>query len=200
MGSRDPRIDAYIDQAQPFAQPILRYLRDLVHATCPDIEEALKWRMPAFMYHGILAGMAAFKGRVMFGFWKGSLMSHEDSRVGGMGMGEMGDLTSVADLPPRRVLVGKIKQAMRLNEDGVKLPRGRSAPKPPPRAPADLKSALSKNNKAATTWEKFSPSHRREYAEWITGARTNDTRRRRLEQSVEWMAEGKPRNWKYLKR
>ena len=200
MGSRDSRVDAYIAQAQPFAQPILRHLRALVHDTCPDVEEALKWRTPAFMYHGILAGMAAFKGRVMFGFWKGSLLSGGDGRVGGMGMGEMGDLTSVADLPPKRVLVAKIKQAMRLNEDGVKLPRSRRAPKPPPRAPADLKSSLSKNRKATATWEEFSPSHRREYVEWITEAKTDETRTRRVEQAVEWMAEGKPRNWKYLKR
>jgi uncharacterized protein YdeI (YjbR/CyaY-like superfamily) len=199
MGFRDPRVDSYISEARPFAQPILRYIRELVHHTCPEVEETLKWRMPTFMYHGILAGMGAFKERAMFGFWKGALITGEKGRTGAVGLGEMGDLTSVADLPPKRVIVSQIKQAMRLNEDGTKLLRKRSTAKPV-QVPPDLKTTLGRNRQAASAFEAFSPSHRREYVEWITEAKTDETRQRRLAQAVEWIAEGKPRNWKYMKR
>jgi uncharacterized protein YdeI (YjbR/CyaY-like superfamily) len=63
--------------------------------------------------------------------------------------------------------------------------------------PQDLKSALARNAKARAAFEGFSPSHRREYVEWIEDAKRDDTRRKRLATAIEWMGEGKPRNWKY---
>jgi uncharacterized protein YdeI (YjbR/CyaY-like superfamily) len=197
MGARDPRVDAYIAESADFAKPILAYVRELVHATCPQTEETLKWGMPTFMHHGMLCGVAAFKQHCTFGFWKHGLVvgagRYEDA------MGQFGRITKVADLPPKKELVGYIKKAMQLNEDGIRTPRSAKR-KPPPRTPADLAAALKKNRKALATYETFSPTAKRDYVEWITEAKTDATRLRRLATAVEWMAKGKQRNWKYMNR
>lgn len=196
MGKHDPRIDAYIAKQKDFAKPILTYLREVVHEGCPECEETLKWSMPTFMYQGILCGFAGFKEYAVFMFWKGTLIVGQGGKSL-EAMGSLGRITRVEDLPRRKELVGYIKTAMELNEKGIKAPRKHSAPKKAISMPGDLKTALSKNRKAKATYEDFSPSARREYLEWITGAKAEDTRKRRLHQAVEWMAEGKPRNWKY---
>jgi uncharacterized protein YdeI (YjbR/CyaY-like superfamily) len=197
MGRRDPRIDAYIAKSAPFARPILEHLRELVHAGCPDVEETIKWGMPSFTYHGILCGMAAFKEHCSFGFWKGSLIVDQAGRPAEAAMGQFGRLTSVKDLPSKKVLTGYVKQAMQLNESGVKA-RKKSTPKPEAVVPDDLARALRKNKAARETFDRFSPSNRREYVSWILEAKTDETRQRRLETAIEWMADGKPRNWKYM--
>ena len=195
MGSRDPRIDAYIAMSADFAKPILSYLRKTVHEACPEVEEDWKWSAPHFMYHGMLCGMAAFKEHCSFGFWKGTLVV--PSRLGGNhAMGHFGRITRLADLPARRDLIRYIKKAAKLNQAGVQVARV-SRPKPPLVVPAELRRALSNNRSARATFENFSPSHRREYIEWIGEAKTEETRRRRLETALAWMAEGKSRNWKY---
>lgn len=198
MGSRDPRIDAYIAKAAPLAQPILQRIRDVVHEACPEVEETMKWSAPSFVYAGgILAGMAAFKQHASFGYWKHALVMGEDAQRDGMG--SYGKMATLKDVPSKRRLVADIRRAMQLNEAGVKTPgpRKTAAPKPPPETPPDLLAALAKNRKARTTFEALAPSHRREYVEWITEARRDETRARRLAQTVEWLAEGKRRNWKY---
>jgi uncharacterized protein YdeI (YjbR/CyaY-like superfamily) len=200
MGTRDPRIDAYIDRAAPFARPILSHLREVVHAACPQVEETMKWSAPHFDYKGIMCSMAAFKEHCAFGFWKGSMI------VGDQGksveaMGQFGRIRSLADLPPDDVLAGYVREAMRLNDEGVK-PTNRTKtaePKPEAAVPDDLAAALAASEPARAAFDRFSPSQRREYVEWITEAKTDATRQRRLEQAVEWMAEGKQRNWKYMK-
>jgi uncharacterized protein YdeI (YjbR/CyaY-like superfamily) len=196
MGKRDRRIDAYIAKSAEFARPILTHLREVVHAACPEVEETVKWGMPHFMYKGMLCGMAAFKQHATFGFWRRSLI------VGAKGndaMGQFGRITSVSGLPAKRVLAGYVKQAMKLNDDGVKSPAATrpKQPKPPLEVPPVLSAALKANPKARVTFEKFSPTHRREYVEWVADAKREDTRARRVAAAVEWMAEGKPRNWKY---
>jgi len=197
MGKRDPRIDSYIAQQKDFARPILTYLRSVVHEGCPDCEETLKWSSPTFVHHGLVCGFAAFKEHVTFGFWKHELvLGPEASRDGASG--SFGRLTSIKDLPPMRELIGFIKKAAQLNEAGVKTPRKRQGPKKAIPMPGDLKAAFAKNKKAKATYDAFSPSHQREYLEWITEAKGEDTRKRRLDQAVEWIAEGKPRNWKYM--
>jgi uncharacterized protein YdeI (YjbR/CyaY-like superfamily) len=202
MGTRDPRIDAYIDNSADFARPILRYLREVVHEGCPEVQETLKWSMPSFEYRGILCNMASFKQHCAFGFWKGALIMGEDGKSLELdAMGQFGRITSLADLPPRETLVGYVREAKRLNDEGVKSP-ARSKPKEPrPEAevPDDLAAALDGNEQARATFERFSPSQRREYVEWITEAKSEATRQKRLAQAVEWMAEGKPRHWKYMK-
>jgi hypothetical protein len=197
MGTRDARIDAYISTAQPFAKPILTHLRDMVHAGCPEVEETLKWSVPHFQYKGTLAGMAAFKGHCRFGFWKGSLLNN-GAKEGGAAFDQFGRIMSIDDLPSDRQLIKLVKQAAALNEQGVKVQRMKKAPRAPLRAPAYFMTALTKNKKAAATFQAFSPSHKREYIEWITGAKAEGTRTRRLETAIAWIAEGKPRNWKYM--
>ena len=199
MGSHDPRIDAYIAKAPDFAKPILTEIRRVVHDACPEVEETMKWSSPTFMYKGMLCGMAAFKQHCALGFWKGRLVIGQDGRNADEAMGQFGRITKLSDLPSKRVLMGYVKQAMRLNEEGITVPRARKGSKPPLRVPAELKRALEKNRKARETFEGFSPSNKRDYAEWIAEAKGEETRHRRLAQAIEWMAQGKPRNWKYMK-
>ncbi|HMB56525.1 MAG TPA: YdeI/OmpD-associated family protein [Arenimonas sp.] len=198
MAKLDPRVDAYIANAAEFARPILVHLRERVHAGCPDVEETLKWSMPTFMHHGILCGMAAFKQHCTFGFWKSELVVAEGDND--KAMGQFGRIVKLSDLPSNKILAGYIKQAMKLNEEGVKTPRRSKAatPKPAPVVPEDLLAALKKNRKAQATFDAFSPSNRREYTDWLAEAKRPETRERRLAQTIEWLAEGKVRNWKYL--
>jgi uncharacterized protein YdeI (YjbR/CyaY-like superfamily) len=197
MGTRDTRTDAYIAAAQPFARPILTFIRKAVHAGCPEIEETLKWRHPAFMYKGILCGMAAFKAHVTFGFWKASAMNGVAGQAADAA-GQFGRITAVSDLPDQKALVGLVKEAAALHDRGVKAPRMKGAPKKPLKAPGYFTAALKKNRKALAAYEAFSPSHKREYLEWMLDAKTEATRQRRLDTAIEWIAAGKPRNWKYM--
>jgi len=201
MPSRDPRIDAYIERSADFAKPILTHLREVVHAACPDVEETMKWSFPHFMYEGMLCGMSAFKEHCAFGFWKGSLIAglKPNSANGGEAMGNMGCIRTVKDLPSKKVLAGYVKEAMRLNEEGVVVPKKPKAPKPEAEVPPELAAALAKNRKAKAAFEGFSPSHRREYVTWIVEAKREETKVKRIAQAVEWLAEGKARNWKYEK-
>ncbi len=195
MGKKDHRVDAYIKQAAPFAQPILKHIRKQMHAACPEVEETIKWSMPHFDYNGVMAGMAAFKQHCSFGFWKAKLIVPD---VDKSAMGQFGCLTKVSDLPSDKVMAKYIKKAAQLNDDGVKI-----AKKPAPKVKAALKppayflAALKKNMEAKSTYDAFTYSHKKEYLEWVTEAKTEETRNRRIEQAVAWMAEGKSRNWKY---
>jgi hypothetical protein len=198
MGKRDPKVDAYIKKAAPFAQPILADIRETVHDACPDVEEAMKWSFPHFMYKGMLCSMASFKAHAAFGFWKGSLVTggprSEDA------MGHFGRITKRADLPPAKALSALIKKAAALNDAGVKEPRAPKRAPAPVKTPAILAKAFKTSAKAKAGYDAMSPSHRREYIEWITEAKSDETRSRRLAQALEWMAEGKSRNWKYERR
>lgn len=196
-GKKSPKVDAYIAKAAPFAQPILKHLRKIVHAGCPGAQETIKWSMPFFDYKGSVAHMAAFKEHCAFGFWKGSLFLKIEER--GDAMGHFGRITQLSDLPDDKTLLGYVREATELNERGVKKD---AAPRPkkesrPLAVPKDLVAALKKSAKASKTFENFSPSHRREYIEWITEAKREETRQRRLTTAIEWLAEGKPRMWKY---
>ena len=197
MGKRDPRVDAYIANAADFAKPILTELRAIVHAACPDCEEAMKWSSPTFAYKGILCSMSAFKQHATFGFWKGPLVLEE--QTGDNPYRVVGRLTKLSDLPSKQTLTGYIRKAMALNEAGVTIKKAPKEPARPIEVPKDLALALAKNRKAKAAFDGFSPSHKREYLEWITGAKRAETRNRRLHSAIAQMAEGKPHNWKYMK-
>lgn len=194
MERRDPRVDAYIEKSAEFAKPILTRLREIVHTACPEADETIKWGAPYFDYRGPICGMVAFKRHCAFVFWKDTLIVENPSDTA---MGQLGRIESLSDLPPKKTLTAWVKKAARLNEEGVKVPRSTGSPKPPVKVPADLEKALRKNPRARTAFEGFSPSHRREYVEWIEEAKREETRKKRLATAVEWMAEGKPRHWKY---
>ena len=198
MASRDKRIDAYIAKAAPFARPILTHIRGVVHTACPDVEESLKWGAPAYLHHGILCITAAFKAHCGLVLWRAPLIvGAEKSRDA---RGHFGRITSVKDLPSKGVLVGLLKQAVKLNESGARTSQ-RATPKkkkPPVRTPADLAAGLRKSAKARAEWEEFSPSMKREYIDWITEAKRPETRAERLKTTLQWVAEGKQRNWKYM--
>jgi uncharacterized protein YdeI (YjbR/CyaY-like superfamily) len=193
--------DDYIAAAQPFAQPILKKIRATFHKACPEVKETFKWSMPHFEYKGVLGGMAAFKEHLRFGFWKSSIMKTVKLK-GDVMAGSFEKLTSVDDLPPEKKLIAMIKEAVELNEKGIKAPSsmgGKKAPAKPLDVPDVLAAAIRKNKAAAKTWAGFSQSAKNEYSAWITGAKAEATRESRLEQAIEWIAEGKPRNWKYMK-
>ena len=197
--NQNKRVDAYIAKTAPFAQPILQHLRELVHTACPEVEESIKWGHISFGYHGrILSGMAAFKGHATFGFWHQEMKNilARDGFKTGDAMGLMGRITRLADLPADKILLRYIRTAVELHDSGAAA-RPAAKPKAPLKTPPDLARALKTNPKAAGCWAGFSPSARREYIEWITEARRPETRTKRLETTLEWLAAGKARNWKY---
>jgi uncharacterized protein YdeI (YjbR/CyaY-like superfamily) len=199
MPNKSKGVDAYITRAPEYSRPILTKIRELFHKACPDIEEELKWNVPSFEYKGIVGGMAAFKKYVGFGFWKQSLMKDPQkifTKETGLGSGR---ITALADLPPDKVLIAYIKEAVALNENDVKIarPKPRAATKLP--VPSDLAKALKHNAEAGATFSGFSPSQQNEYVEWITQAKQDATRTKRLETAMEWLAQGKVRNWKYVR-
>ena len=201
MPTTDKRIDAYIAKSADFAQSILNHLRELVHKACPEASETIKWGMPFFETNGaLLCNMAAFKQHCSFGFWNAPLLKDptgvlhiKDKNA----MGHLDRITSVKDLPADKVLIALLKEGAKLNEQGVKKPAREKAPKAALPEPALLTAALKKNKKAKAAWEGFPPGHRREYIEWITEAKTEATRDKRIATTMEWLEEGKSRNWKY---
>lgn len=196
MPTTDPRIDAYIAKAAPFAQPILAHLRALVHRAVPEAEETIKWGMPHFMVRGKnVSGFAAFKAHCAF-------VIHGDGRQGspeGEGMGGYGKIASLADLPPDAELESKVREAAeRVAASGTALkPKVKKPSKPEIPMPDDFAAALAANPRAKAVLDGFAPGQRRDYLEWITTAKQASTRDKRIVQSVEWLAEGKKRNWKY---
>src|SRR5687767_381692 len=198
MPATDPRVDAYIARAKPFAQPILKRIRAAVHAGCPDVVETIKWSVPAFEHKGPMCGMAAFKGHCLWGFWKAALMKSMPNDPAHKAMGGFGRFESLDELPSEAAMIRMVKEAAALNDAGVKVPRAFKEKKPL-KAPAYMLSAIKRNKKAHAAYRAFSPSHKREYIEWITGAKAEDTRARRLATAVQWMAQGKSRNWKYAR-
>lgn len=202
MTKRDPRFDDYIARAAPFARPILEHLRALVHQTIPDLEEAMKWSVPHFLYKGKnLAGMAAFMAHAAFTI-HGEAAANPD-RERQEGMGHYGKITSLADLPGANVLKSRLIAAVeRIDSHGTALSKKPAAPrkaKPELPVPPEFAAALEGNPAAKATLEGFAPSHRREYVEWIVEAKRPETRDKRIEQAVAQLAEGKKRNWKYEK-
>ncbi len=197
MPTRDPRVDAYIAKSAEFARPILKHLRAVVHSACPEVVETVKWGMPSFEHYGILCGMAAFKQHATFGLWKHSLVLESLDGKAREAMGSFGKITTVGDLPSKAVLTRYIKKGVELNEKGVKAPREKTRPKKPIALHPAFKAALGKSKKALATFEGFPPGAQREYLEWIADAKADDTRARRVAQAVEWLAQGKRRNWKY---
>ena len=198
MGEKDPRVDAYIAKAADFAKPILTEIRKRVHAACPAAEEDMKWSSPTFLYHGMMCGMAAFKEHAIFGFWKGPLVLGDRADAAGTSGAFRTRMTKVSDLGSMKAMAANIKKAMALNEQGVTLPRTRGKAKPVV-VPADFAAALGKNTRAQAAFDKFPPSHKREYIEWIAEAKRDETRSRRLQTAIKQIAQGKPQNWKYMK-
>jgi uncharacterized protein YdeI (YjbR/CyaY-like superfamily) len=198
MAKRDPRVDDYIEKSAEFAQPILKHLRRIVHLGCPQVQETIKWSFPHFDYKGIMCGMAAFKQHCAFGFWKGKLIFESGEHLKREAMGHLGRITSLSDLPPEKILIDHVRKAAQLNETGVKSPvRSKTKKKPPLKIPEHFSAALKKNPKARETFEDFSPTNQREYVQWVGEAKRDQTRDQRLKTSILWLAEGKPRNWKY---
>ncbi|HET8690544.1 MAG TPA: YdeI/OmpD-associated family protein [Steroidobacteraceae bacterium] len=200
---RNPAVDAYIAKAAPFAQPILKHIRKLMHKGSPRLEETIKWGVPTFERQGIVAMMAAFKKHVAFGFWSEKLIRE---RLGGdadrvfprdakLGMGGRRYLRK-EELPADIVILRAVKLAVALNEAGVRPKRALSR-KPPPKAPPDLAAALRKNAKARATFERLTPGKKREYVDWLLEAKRPETRARRLAEATRLLAAGRERYWKY---
>lgn len=196
MPKKDPRVDAYIARAAPFARPVLTHLRAVVHAAAPGVEETIKWGMPHFLHGGILCSFAAFKAHCAFHVRGAEELLGGEAR--GDAMGQFGRITALSDLPSKGALAKLLKGAVARNEAKAKAPRApRKPPKPEAKPPADLVAALKRDARARATFEGFSPSKRREYVEWILEAKRAATREERVATAVAWMAEGKSRNWKY---
>jgi uncharacterized protein YdeI (YjbR/CyaY-like superfamily) len=201
MAAKLKAIDAYIAKSAGFAKPILNHIRELVHKTCPEAEEKMKWSMPFFDYKGeMLCHMAAFKQHAVMSFWKASLMKDPVLMANAQSessMGHLGRLTSMKDLPPDKKIAAWIKEAMALNDTGIKVAKPKSTENKELAVPDYFLKALSKNKKALQTFEAFAYSHKKEYVQWITEAKTEVTRNKRMSSAIKMIAEGKSRNWKY---
>jgi uncharacterized protein YdeI (YjbR/CyaY-like superfamily) len=203
MAGKYSNIDDYINAAQPFAQPILKHLRALVHKACPDVEEKIKWSFPHFEYKGPICHMAAFKQHCAFGFWKAPLMADKtliDKAATEEAMGHFGRITSLKDLPSDRKLIAYIKEAMALNEEGIKVTPPKKILGQTPDTPEDFKKMLKLNTVAWEVFQAFPPSHKKEYIHWILEAKSTATRERRIQTAVLQIAEKKAKNWKYEKK
>jgi uncharacterized protein YdeI (YjbR/CyaY-like superfamily) len=202
MSDDSKRVDQYIAQAPEFARPILERVRKAFHKGCPEVQETIKWNCPHFMYKGMLGGMSAFKEHVSFGFWKSKLMDDPENLFG-TGTGKKASMCnahikSLKDLPAQSVLVMYVRQAKKLNDEGVKKDsRGSKKKIVVPGIPPDLATALKKNSKAMTYFDSLAPSHRREYLEWILQAKRPETREKRIAETIKLLNSGKRRNWKY---
>ena len=200
---KDLRVDAYIKTAPAFAKPLLVTMREAVHVGCPDVEETIKWRMPSFMLNGaLLCHIAAFKAHCRFVFWHSAEITHN----GNTGMELFGDLREPSDLPPKKELISIVKKAVKLNEKraadkserkSMKIATPKRTAKPVPKTPPDLEDALEQNQKALIVFANFPPTHKREYIEWIGGAKQEATRAARVKKAVTQMAAGKSLNAKY---
>lgn len=203
LGKTDPCVDTYIGQAADFAPPILSHLRALIHDACPAVEETIKWGRPTFVYRGkMLCNMAAFKAHCSLGFWQSEVAERiardgygktEDSS------GQFGRITSLADLPADATLRSYLAEAVRILDSGgpVKAGSASKARRPEVPVPTDFAAMLEQHPAAAATFAKFSPSHRREYLEWIVGAKREETRAKRIATAIDWLAQGKTKEWKY---
>ncbi|MEP7213773.1 MAG: YdeI/OmpD-associated family protein [Acidobacteriota bacterium] len=197
MPAIDPRVDAFIEKSADFAKPILLHIRKLVHTACPDTVETIKWGFPHFDHKGMLCAMSAFKQHCAFGFWKQSLLEADAFSAQKTAMGSFGRITSVEDLPADDIIIGLVHQAVELNEKGIKVDKKPTAGKKELVVPDYLTVELKKNKAARETFENFPYSCKKEYVQWITEAKTDATRDKRLATTLEWLAEGKRRNWKY---
>ncbi|HET9813387.1 MAG TPA: YdeI/OmpD-associated family protein [Sphingomicrobium sp.] len=194
--SRDPRTDAYIAKAQPFARPILEHIRERVHAAAPEAEETTKWGAPAFTVDGkILLIMAAFKAHAVINFWRGQELRGEQANADAMG--QFGKLKSVADLPPDAELDRLVGEAAALARSAPAPRKTKHAPRPAPEMHAEFAAALAEAPRARAAFDSFSPSAQRDYLEWVSEAKQNATRAKRIATAVEWLSEGKKRHWKY---
>jgi uncharacterized protein YdeI (YjbR/CyaY-like superfamily) len=202
MAKKEKAVDVYIAKSADFAKPILNHIRALVHKTCPDVEEKIKWGMPFFDYKGeMLCHIASFKQHAVMGFWKAALMKDPilvENAKSETAMGHLGRITSLKDLPSDKKITGYIKEAMMLNDKGIKAPaKGKTTAIKELTVPTYFTNALAKNKKAKQVFEKFAYSHKKEYLEWITEAKTEETRNKLMATAIAWMAEGKGRNWIY---
>ena len=201
MAKKEKAIDAYIAKSADFAKPVMKHIRELVHKTCPDVEEKMKWSFPHFDYKGeMMCSMAAFKQHMAFGFWKAKLMKDPILVANAkteVAMGHLGRITSLKDLPSDKKMIAWIKEAMKLNEQGIKVAK----PKPPGNkeliVPGYFTKTLATNKKAKQVFDEGSYSFKKEYVIWVAEAKTEETRNSRMATALEWMAEGKARNWKY---
>ena len=205
MPAYNKAIDAYISKSANFAKPVLEHLRELIHNACPDVEEKIKWGMPHFDYKNeMMCGMAAFKQHCAFGFWKAAIMKDpllKETAQSEVAMGHLGRITSLKDLPSDKKIASWIKEAMALNDNGIKLPaKIKPAATKELTTPDYFTKALTKNKKAKQVFDTFPPGKRKDYIVWITEAKTEDTRNKRMETAIEWIADGKGRNWKYEKK
>lgn len=199
MPTKNPEVDQYIAEAAEFAQPILKRLRSAFHQGCPQAAETIKWGIPNFEYHGIVGSMAAFKQHVSVGFWRSKEMKDSENilerRAASMSNIKF---TELKEVPSVKVLASYVAQAAALNETAKSSPKNKKkASKPLPPVPAALENALTRNKKAKSIFDNMSTTQKRDYIEWIAEAKREETVAKRVTTAIEWISEGKGRNWKY---
>ncbi|KAF2080744.1 YdeI/OmpD-associated family protein [Flavobacterium sharifuzzamanii] len=204
MENYNKDVTAYIAKMADFAKPILNHLREVIFSACPEAEENIKWGTPHYSYKGDhLVMMGGFKQHCSFSLYKAELMKDAEIQASvkaGKKFGYMDKIKDLSELPSKEKLTAYIKEAMVFNENGT------AKPKPVKEkstaevvAPKEFVDALKKDTKATEIFESKSPSFRKNYIIWIADAKTDETRNKRISQSLEWIAEGKDRFWQSKK-
>ncbi|MEO9802317.1 MAG: YdeI/OmpD-associated family protein [Reichenbachiella sp.] len=192
------KIDAYLTTVSSEHRPVLELIRKTVNAVDDRIQEDWKWRAPCFSLEGLVCWFVAFKSHVGLNFFKGALIEDihnafvesEDEDKGN----RMIHFKSIDEVKVK-VIQDYVKQAVLLNEQGIKIdfPKRKTL-----ETPDYLIEALNKNKKAKDVFESFTDAQRKDYIEWLVEAKREETRNKRMTQAIEWIAEGKTRNWKYM--
>jgi len=201
---KNPKVDAYILNTAPFAQPILNELRATLETAEPELEETIKWGFPCFTFQSkLICSFSAYKNHCVFRFWQGSNLKDSAgilTKVGETEMGELSKIKNLEDLPNSEILINYIREAIELSKK-----KSTKTIVSEKKITIDLKSydlqeIFSSFPKQAEKFDTFSPSHRKEYISWINEAKTEDTKLKRIKTMMEWLLEGKSRNWKYEKK
>ena len=162
----------------------------------PEAEETIKWSMPAYTVGGkIVLITAAFKAHMALNFWRGQELESSHASVGTMG--QFGRIKDIDELPADPELDQLIREAADLSKNAPAPRKSKSAPKPPSDLHPDFAAALAKAPQAKAVLDGFPPSAQRDYLEWIADAKQDGTRQKRIATAIEWLSEGKRRNWKY---
>jgi hypothetical protein len=187
------QINQYMAELPEWQRRMLVRLRQLIHEAAPEVEEAWRWDKPHFDNAGIMVGLCAFKEHVAVWFHKGALLKDTKKLFEATARTEEKGMRAYklheGDKINEAAFLDLVKQAVAVNDKGTKL---REA-KPTKKAlvvPEDLEQVLRKDPTAWANWEAFPVGHRRAYVEWVTDARQEETRKRRIAQSLEKIREG----------
>lgn len=195
MNEASENITAYIEKATPEFKEVMIALRSVLNNPNFDIKEDWKWGAPNFNNEGMICWLAHFRNHVGMNFFKGTLIkdkynlfTHYREEKGNRQL----KFSDINQIIPEQIEY-YIEEAIKLNQENIKVVKKEIDTS----LPLDLETELNNNPKAKMFFESLAPSYKRDYIEWIEEAKREATRTKRLATTMEWLSEGKKKNWKY---